>query len=122
MNLPDFYIELENVRFHARHGVMKQERITGNEFEVNLKVKTDFASALESDNLDNTISYADIYDVIKTEMMKPSDLIEHVAGRILKRLIENWPQLDSIYLKGSKLNPPLPGEVAKASGILDWKK
>ncbi len=122
MNLPDFYIELENVRFHARHGVMKQERITGNEFEVNLKVKTDFASALESDNLDNTISYADIYDVIKTEMMKPSDLIEHVAGRILKRLIENWPQLDSIYLKVSKLNPPIPGEVAKASVVLDWKK
>ena len=79
MNLPDFYIELENVRFHARHGVMKQERITGNEFEVNLKVKTDFASALESDNLDNTISYADIYYRIKTEMMKPSDRSELVG-------------------------------------------
>lgn len=116
------FIELEQMRFFARHGVMPQEKVVGNYFEVTLRVKTDFKQALEEDLLDNTISYADIYEVVKTEMMIPSDLIEHVAGRILRALINQWSQIEAIELKVSKLNPPIPGEIAKASVILTWKR
>lgn len=116
------FIELENILFFAYHGVMPQERIVGNHFEVNLRVKVDFTDALQEDLLTNTISYADMYEVVKTEMMIPSDLIEHVAGRILRALTKQWPQIEAIYLKVSKHNPPIVGDVAKASVILNWKK
>lgn len=116
------YIELEQVRFYAYHGVMPQEKQVGNYFEVNLLVKTNFEKALNEDSLENTISYADIYEVIKAEMMIPSDLIEHVAGRILRALTARWNTIDEIKLKVSKLNPPIPGEIAKASVLLNWEK
>ncbi|MGL4293167.1 MAG: dihydroneopterin aldolase [Bacteroidales bacterium] len=116
------FIELEKVLFFAYHGVMPQEKLVGNTFEVNLRVKTDFSQALNEDLLDNTISYADMYEVIKKEMMIPSDLIEHVAGRILRALIATWPQIEGVELKVSKLNPPIIGDVAKASVVLEWSK
>lgn len=114
------FIELEKVRFFAYHGVMPQERIVGNHFEVNLLVKVDFQAAIEQDDLTNTISYADMYDVVKKEMMIPSDLIEHVAGRIMRALRKTWPAIAGIRLKVSKLNPPIPGDVDRASVILNW--
>lgn len=116
------FIELEKILFFAYHGVMPQEKKVGNQFEVNLKVKTDFSDALNDDLLDNTISYADMYEVVKEEMMIPSDLIEHVAGRILRALTSRWPQIEAVELKVSKLNPPIQGDVAKASVILHWNK
>ena len=116
------YIELEKILFFAYHGVMPQEKIVGNQFEVNLRVRTDFSEALQEDLLDNTISYADMYEVVKHEMMIPSDLIEHVAGRILQALTTHWPQIEAVELKVSKLNPPIIGDVAKASVILNWKR
>ena len=116
------YIELEKILFFAYHGVMPQEKIVGNQFEVNLRVRTDFSEALQEDLLDNTISYADMYEVVKHEMMIPSDLIEHVAGRILQALTTRWPQIEAVELKVSKLNPPIIGDVAKASVILNWKR
>lgn len=116
------YIELEQVRFFAYHGVMPQEKVVGNHFEVNLRVKTNFEAAINEDLLDNTISYADLYEVVKAEMMIPSDLIEHVAGRILHALTARWEAIDAIDLKVSKLNPPIPGEIGKASVILKWNK
>ncbi|MEG1617410.1 MAG: dihydroneopterin aldolase [Bacteroidales bacterium] len=116
------FIELEHVKFFAYHGVMPQERIVGNNFEVNLRIRVDFKEALDSDLLDNTISYADVYEVIKKEMMIPSDLIEHVAGRILRALTATWPTIEGIELKVSKINPPIPGDVERASVILKWNK
>lgn len=116
------YIELEQMRFFAYHGVMPQEKVVGNNFEVNLRIKTNFEAAIHEDLLDNTISYADLYDVVKVEMMVPSDLIEHVAGRILQALISRWATIDAVELKVSKLNPPIPGEIAKASVQLKWTK
>ena len=116
------YIELEQMRFFAFHGVMPQERVVGNDFEVNLRVKTDFIAAIRRDELDNTISYADLYEVVKREMMRPSALIEHVAGRILKAITARWSAIEEVELKVSKLNPPIPGEIGRASVVIRWRR
>jgi dihydroneopterin aldolase len=55
-------------------------------------------------------------------MMQPSALIEHVAGRILRALTERWPAVEAVWLKVSKLNPPIPGEIGRASVVVDWKR
>ena len=64
MKLSSSYISLNRLRFHARHGVLPQERATGGEFIVSVRAKYLFDKALESDNVDDTINYAEIFEII----------------------------------------------------------
>ena len=105
-------IELKEMRFYAYHGVMPQETKVGNNFVVNLILTAPLEQAVRSDELDDTINYAAVYEVVKEQ-------IEHAAGRILYALKERFPQLAAIELKLSKLNPPFGGDIHSASIILD---
>lgn len=109
-------IFLDEVRFHAFHGVMPQERTVGADFTVWLKVGYDFVKAAESDELIDTISYADLYEVVRAEMDKPSQLLEHVALRIVKAVAARWPRIDTIDLRLAKDNPPM-GADCKGAGV-----
>ena len=109
-------IFLDEVRFHAFHGVMPQERAVGADFTVWLKVGYDFVKAAESDELIDTISYADLYEVVRAEMDKPSQLLEHVALRIVKAVATRWPRVDTIDLRLAKDNPPM-GADCKGAGV-----
>ena len=116
------YIELENLRFYAYHGAMEQERVVGNYFEVSITIKIDVIQSAELDRLDKTLNYAELYDVIKEQMQIPSFLIENVASRIIAASLRQWSNIEMIKLKVSKLNPPMEGDVGKASVILVYKK
>ena len=109
-------IFLDEVRFHAFHGVMPQERAVGADFTVSLNVGYDFVKAAENDDLTDTISYADLYQVVRTEMDKPSQLLEHVALRIVKAVAARWPRIDTIDLRLAKDNPPM-GADCKGAGV-----
>ena len=109
-------IFLDEVRFHAFHGVMPQERAVGADFTVLLNVGYDFVKAAENDDLTDTISYADLYEVVKAEMDKPSQLLEHVALRIVKAVAARWPRIDTIDLRLAKDNPPM-GADCKGAGV-----
>lgn len=108
------YILLENIRFFAYHGVAPQETTVGNEFVVSLRLKTDIARAMESDDVADTVNYAEIHQAIKEEMDIPSKLLEHVAGRIVRRLFNDFPTIESIDLKLSKRNPPMGADIETA--------
>lgn len=111
-------IRLNKMRFYAFHGVMPQENSTGHEFEVNLSLEADVTSALESDEVEDTINYAEVFDLVKTEMKEPSKLIEHVAGRIFRKVKEQYPQLTAIEVRVAKLHPPVKGEMESAEIIV----
>lgn len=111
------YILLKDVKFYAYHGVDPQENTVGAVFIINLKLKTDFTCALQTDNLEGTVSYADVYDCVKDEMKNPSKLLEHVGGRIVKRLFRDFPTIESIELELVKQNPPM-GADCQGAGIL----
>ena len=108
------YILLENLRFYAYHGVTPQETTVGNEYTVSLRLKTDIARAMESDDVTDTVNYAEIYQTVKEEMDIPSKLLEHVAGRIIRRLLDNFPTIEHIDLKLSKRNPPMGADIETA--------
>ena len=107
---------LDEVRFHAFHGVMPQERAVGADFTVWLTVGYDFIKAAESDDLSDTISYADLYEVVRAEMDKPSQLLEHVALRIVKAVASRWPKVEKIDIRLAKDNPPM-GADCKGAGV-----
>lgn len=109
------YVCLNKVRFHANHGVLPQERATGGEFIVSLRAKYPLAKATESDNVEDTLNYAELFDIINKEMQKPSCLLEHVAGRIGKSIIEAFPSIEAIDITIDKTNPPMGADLASAS-------
>ncbi len=111
-------IELKEMRFYAYHGVSEQEKRVGNTFIVDMTLTAPLEEAIDSDRLEQTINYATLYELVKKEMEQPSQLLEHVAGRIMKRVKQQFRQVKAIELKVAKLNPPFGGDVYSASVIL----
>ncbi len=100
-------IFIAGLRMRACHGVLPQERTVGGDFEVSLSVEYDITRAMATDDVADTLSYADLSELVRREMAVPSNLLEHVAGRIAKAIIERWPQVQSVSLSITKLNPPM---------------
>lgn len=110
------HIRLEGMKFYAFHGVLPQENLVGANFYVDLKLKTDFTQAAETDELDGTVSYAEIHTAVKEEMSIPSKLLEHVCQRIARRLFNDFPTIETIDIRLSKENPPM-GACAKRISV-----
>lgn len=108
-------IFLGNLKIYAYHGVLPEEKIIGTYFIVNVELHADLWKATETDDLNDTISYAEINDLIHAEMQIPSKLIEHVAGRIINKIHEHFPQITFIKIRITKTNPPMKGEMDGAS-------
>ena len=107
---------MEGMKFHAFHGVLPQENLVGAYYYVDLKLKTDFTRASETDELEGTVSYADIYASVKEEMNMPSKLLEHVCQHIASRLFKDFPTIVGIDICLYKENPPM-GACAQRIGV-----
>ncbi len=107
---------LKEVRFYAFHGVMPQERKVGGDFTVSLRVGVDLTRPVTSDDVADTLNYATLYEVVKREMAIPSQLLEHVAGRIGQAVFDAFPQVTTIDLTLVKLNPPM-GADSEGAGV-----
>ena len=115
MRLTTSYIHLRQVRFHAFHGVMPQERQVGADFVLDLKVGYPLERAMQSDEIADTLNYAALYNLVAREMQQPSKLLEHVAGRIAEAISQAFPQVTSIDLVLTKQNPPMGADCEGAS-------
>lgn len=108
-------ITLHDLRFYAYHGVLPQERRVGGEYTVTLRVDADLSRAVVSDDVNDTLNYADLYAVVKDEMSKPSALLEHVAGRIGHAVCRQFPMVESLTVTITKVNPPMGADCGGAS-------
>lgn len=115
MKITNMYVHLKGLKIYAYHGVLPQENRIGAEYTIDLQLKTDFTTAAETDNLDNTVNYATIFEAVKAEMSVPSQLLEHVAARIANRLLQNF-SLEKVKISIYKQNPPM-GADCKQTGI-----
>ena len=122
MKVVSSYICLNRVRFHAFHGVMPQERQVGGDFLLSLRVGYPLDRALECDEVGETLSYATLFELAKREMAIPSQLLEHVAGRIAKAIMATFPAATSIDLELTKQNPPMGADSEGAGVELHWEK
>lgn len=122
MTTTSSHIFLENVRFYAYHGVAPQETLVGNEFTISLQLKVDFGRAAETDEVTDTVSYADVYEVLKEEMAVPSKLLEHVCGRIVRRLFHDFSEIEEVSIRLGKRNPPMGADIDTAGVEMVCKK
>ena len=108
-------IKLNGMEFYAYHGCYIEEQQTGNTFIVDVTIDTDMNKASNSDNLCDALNYVEVYELVKQEMAIRSCLLEHVSSRILDRLFESFPQLNSAELSIAKLHPPIEGKIQSAA-------
>lgn len=108
-------ILLEDIKIYAYHGVLPEENIIGTYYIINLELNADIWKATETDDLTDTISYAEINDIVHKEMKVPSKLLEHVSGRIINKIHHQFPQISFIKIKITKTSPPMKGEMKGAS-------
>ena len=104
-------IKLKNIRTYSYHGCLIEEGKIGSDYTVNLEVKTDLRKSCTSDDLKDTVDYVLLNRIVVEEMAIRSDLLEHVAHRIITRIFEEIPEISRIIVSVSKLNPPIGGDV-----------
>lgn len=106
-------IALEGMHFFAYHGYYEEERIVGNQFIIDTIVDIDsFDSA--DDDINDTVNYESIYDIVKVHMGKKYKLLETIALNIATELKTNFSNIKKVKVRVSKIGPQLGGEVDKA--------
>jgi len=99
-------IKLEQVRFHAFHGLYPGESLVGGEFEINLDVEYD-DTGISFESLNNTISYVSLFDIVKLRMKSPAPLLEKIGKDILDEIFSRYPFIKSSRISIYKLQPPV---------------
>ena len=122
MKLEKSTIELNDVRLYAFHGVLEQERQVGGEYSVSVRVDYNIEMATRSDNVSDTLNCALLLDIIKREMAVPSNLLEHVAGRIGKGVLTDFPDVERVEVRITKVTPPLGVRCAGATVSATFNK
>jgi 7,8-dihydroneopterin aldolase/epimerase/oxygenase len=104
-------IKLKNIRTFSYHGCLVEEGKIGSDYSVDLEVKTDLRKSCISDDLTDTVDYVLLNQIVVEEMAIRSDLLEHVAYRIIIRIFAEAPSVSRIKIGVSKINPPIGGDV-----------
>ncbi len=105
-------IRLKNARFYAHHGVLDAERANGGLFEIDAELTCDLLEAETEDSLKKTVDYEKVYSFIKEITGgKKFYLIESLASRICRSIIENFAVVQKVTVKVRKPSPPLGGVV-----------
>lgn len=101
-------IELSNLRFFAKHGLYKEEKLISNEFEVNISLQIKAPKKIIS-SVDQTINYVAVHKIIQEEMNEPKELLETFVMQVANRLHHSFPEIKKINLSIKKLHPPIAG-------------
>jgi len=101
-------ITLHRMRFHSRHGVLPEEAVRGQDFEVTVRLELPLAAAGQSDDLVRTIDYRAVHEVVRGVMAgPPRKLIEALAEGVAAGLLREFPAVEAVEAEVTKLNPPV---------------
>lgn len=115
-------IKVNGIKCYAHHGCLWEETKIGSAYVVDVTVTANLTAAAKSDDLKDTVDYVHINTIVKEEMSLPSKLLEHVGQRILDRLFLDLELVDGAEVAVSKINPPIGGDVANVTVILQKKR
>lgn len=105
-------VELTGMEFVCRHGCLESEKLNDNLFVVDFRGVYDMEKAAASDELGDAVDYGSVYDLVAKEMAVPSDLLEHLTGRIVKSIAQSHPELEQFSVRVAKHNPPVSGKTS----------
>jgi dihydroneopterin aldolase len=111
-------IKLKNIRTFSYHGCLIEEGKIGSDYSVNLEIKTNLEKSCLTDDLKDTVDYVHLNKIVVEEMAIRSELLEHVAKRIIDRVFKELSTITKIVIGVSKINPPIGGDVEAVTIIL----
>lgn len=101
-------IILRDLGFYGYHGLFAEEERLGQRFFVDLECGVDLTAPGETDAIGHTVSYADIYDVVKaTFETKRTKLIEALGQNIITALFERFGDISWIIIRIRKPEAPI---------------
>lgn len=105
-------IILQGMEFYGYHGALPEERSLGQRFIVDLELELDLRPAGESDELEHTINYARVFELVESVVSGgPRRLIESVAQDIAAAVLEEFP-VAATTVRVKKPQAPVPGRFA----------
>lgn len=111
-------ISLINMRFDGRHGVLEEEQVEPQPFEVDVELSLDLSPAGVSDDLSQTVDYREVFEIVRKTIEGPSrKLIESLAETIAARLLADFAAVGvgEVLVRIRKPNVNLPGALDAAS-------
>ena len=99
-------IHLQNIILFAYHGVYDEEKILGNEFELNIIIKHT-PQILPIKHLSDTIDYITVYELVKKRMAIPTPLLETLATEIAQLILAQFSLVKTVSISIKKLYPPV---------------
>ncbi|MBC2316809.1 dihydroneopterin aldolase [Listeria booriae] len=103
-------IYLNELTFYGYHGVLPEENTLGQTFIISLTLGISTEKAGKSDEVTDTVSYAEVYETVKEiAQQKQFKLIEALAETIASTVLHDYPLIKEITVKVTKPNPPIPG-------------
>ncbi|MAR75441.1 MAG: dihydroneopterin aldolase [Candidatus Marinimicrobia bacterium] len=104
-------IRLKNMTFYGYHGVYDFEKEKGTDFEIDLELFTPLLKSSKSDNIEDTINYEDIYELVKKVFgSKSYFLLEKLADSISMSIFKEH-KIDKLIIRVRKINAPLNGKL-----------
>lgn len=99
---------IDNLEVFANHGLFEEENKLGQKFIFDIECELNYKKAMFSDEMTDSISYADIAEVVvKTATTNTFNLLERLAGEILKNIFTEFSQIENINLKINKPGAPI---------------
>lgn len=99
-------IMLNDVRIQAYHGIYEGEEKMGNPYIVNVEVSYD-EKAHDFEDINDTINYVDLYNIVWQRMQNPTGLLEKVCERIIRRIKHQYPFVKEVTMSLHKLQAPI---------------
>ena len=109
-------IEIKGIKSFGYHGVLETEKVTGQDFYVDVVLEVDLSRASVSDDVADTINYAEVTDLVVREITgDPVSLIEKLAGNIADRIKATYPQAATVSVTVHKPQAPVNAQVKDIS-------
>jgi dihydroneopterin aldolase len=109
-------IEIKGIKSFGYHGVLESEKVTGQDFYVDVVLELDLTRASVSDDVADTINYAEVTDLVVREITgAPVSLIEKLAGNIADLIKTTYPQAAAVSVTVHKPQAPVNAQVKDIS-------
>ena len=114
-------ITVEGIRIFAYHGHLEEEAKLGGQFIVNVWVNADTVEVEKTDDLNDTVDYVKIIDIVKEQMAIRANMIEVPAKRIVDEILL-LGSVQKVKVEVEKLQPPIDATFDKISVTIDSEK
>jgi dihydroneopterin aldolase len=118
-------LSLIGMRFEGRHGVLPEEKVVAQPFEVDLVLHVALAEAAATDELAATVDYASLFDLVRAIVEDRSfDLIEALAGAIATAVLAatDPARVPTVEVRVRKPEAPIDGDFETVEAALDRRR